>query len=484
MAKDPAPENQFPADALKGSVQVPGSASVPLNMTFTWQIATAADAITQWGRNVSLRDRQLRDFWPTESILAGALANVCFRNAAYEYEIRGPSPRVEQALYDMITAAIAGDAFGWTPFTQKFSQDIYTQDNGGFIELIREDAADATSPFKGPNAPVIGIAHLDANQCTRTGDPQIPVIYTDRKGINHTLKWYQVIPFSDFPSAIEKMNGVGVCAVSRALRLAQILRSIHIFKDKKISGRHYKTLHLVSGVGRQDVVDTLARGKEDADNAGMIRYIDPAILVSLDPDKPVTTASIDLANLPDGFDFDAEMKWYISGLALCFGVDYQEFAPLPGGGIGSSQQSMVLKQKSSGKGPAMFMKIAEAFKNYGVFPRGYQMVFEDRDEQRELDKATLRRTFQEEMALAIRNGYLTEDSAREIGIKRGFYTEAELAATPKGYKIMVPNNPIGQTGGNTIAEDAGRTGGTKPEPLAGGRLRKWLAGLIGNRDED
>jgi hypothetical protein len=231
---------------------------------------------------------------------------------------------------------------------------------------------------------------------------------------------------------------------------------------------------MVSGVSRQDINDIMKRGKEDSDNSGQIRYIDPAILASLDPEKPVSTATIDLANLPDGFDFDGEMKWYISGLALCFGVDYQEFAPLPGGGIGSSNQSIILNKKSSGKGPAMFMKIAEAFGNYGVLPRGYEMIFEDRDEQRELDKQTLRKLFQEEMALALRNGFLSPDAARKIGVKRGFYTETEMANVAEGYgeDKLLPRQGIGNTGGNTIAEDAGRTGEGAPESNSGAALRK------------
>lgn len=495
MPRPPAltPESQFPEQALQESVQKPpGPVSLPASQVFTWQIATVADSITPWGRNVRLRDRQLRDFWPTESFLAGALTNVSYRNAAFPWEIRGPAQNVEKAVADVLTSAIAGDSFGWTQFVLKFSQDLYCQDNGAFIELIRDPGVDANSKFKEDRAPVLGIAHMDSNQCTRTGNPNFPVIYTDRDAKDHRLAWYQVIPFSDYPSAIEKMNGVGICAVTRSLRLAQIMRSIFIFKDEKISGRHYKSLQMVSGVSRQDLSDILKRGKEDADNMGQIRYIDPAILASLDPEKPVSTATIDLANLPDGFDFDAELKWYISGLALCFGVDYQEFAPLPGGGIGSSNQSETLNVKTSGKGPAMFMKIAEAFKNYGVLPRGYEMIFEDLDQQRALDKQTLQKLFQEEMALATRNGVIDSATARKIAISRGFYTETELASVPADYgkDFFKPKQTIGGVGGNTIAEDAGRTGEGAPDNTSGGRLRKdtekrgFLERIFRGRDDE
>jgi hypothetical protein len=480
-AKIPAliPQSQFPDDAIRASVQAFPDANTPGgSMVFTWNIASAADTITPWGRAPMSRDRQLRDFWPTESYLAGAIVNVCWRNAAFDWEIRGPSTSVEQAVTDMLRSAIAGSAFGWTEFAMSITEDAKTQDNGFFIELIRDPTMDGASPFKNERAPVLGIAHLDANQCVRTGNPEYPVYYTDRNGKTHKLAWYQVIPFSELPSTIETMNGVGYCAVTRVLRLAQIMKSICIFKDEKISGRQYKQIHIVSGPSRQDIDDIKKRGQEEANNMGLTRYIEPAILASLDPEKPVSVATINLANLPDGFNYDQEMKWYISGLALGFGEDYQEFAPLPGGGIGSSNQSTILHRKSSGKGPAMFMKIAEALKNYGAMPRNCEQIFEDRDEEKVIDKQTLRKLFQEEMALAIRNDVMDPQRARQIGIKRGLYTEADFAGMPPDYGVVPirsgPKQNIGQTGGNTVSEDSARTDVGTPNNTIGARLRKMI----------
>jgi len=359
MANQPklSPENQFPKAAISESVQVPpepytGSASA---LTLTLHIASAGDAIMKWGQNVRRRDQQLRDFWPTESYLAGAVSTTCFRNAAFDWEIRGGGERVEQAVADMLHTAIANDQIGWIPFVKKISQDLYTQDNGCFIELIRDPGRDAASKFKGAMAPVIGIAHLDAAQSVRTGNAEYPVLYTDRNGREHKLAWYQVVAMSDFPSASERMNGVGYCSVTRALRLAQIMRSIAMFKDEEVGGRNIKRINLVGGVGQQQIKDAIARTHEEASNKGFSRYIEHTVLASLDPEKPVSVAEVNLASLPEGFNFDQEMQWYISGLALDFGVDYQEFAPLPGGNIGSASQSMILHRKSSGKGPRNWM---------------------------------------------------------------------------------------------------------------------------------
>lgn len=476
-----SPENQFPEEAIQQSVQVqpkPDQSAMWSGSIADYLViglSSVADQITPWGRNVRMRDRQLREFWPTESYLAGAMVNVSMRNIAFDWEIQGPNQSVIDAVTDTLRSAMAGDSFGWVAYMGKLSEDLYAQDNGAFTELIRDPTIDATSHFKGPMAPVIGIAHLDAGQCRRTGNAETPVLYEDRDGVLHKLKWYQVIPMSDYPSSVERMNGVGYCAVTRALRLAQIMKSIAVFKDEKISGRHFKAIHLVGGVSRTELDDATKRGQEQADNKGLTRYMDPIVLASLDPEKPVSVATLDFASLPDGFDYDQEMQWYIAGLALDFGVDYQEFAPLPGGNIGSSAQSTILHKKSSGKGPRVFMRtLIEAFTNYGVVPRGYKMVFNDRNEQEELEKQEIRTKATEEAVMAVRAGILTPEAARQDLVRRGIYTRETVEGIEAHYgnDIVQPKQNVGDIGGSTVGEDAKRVPTGKPNESGSGRLTK------------
>lgn len=475
-----SPTNQFPSEAIQQSVQVQpevgmGAIQAPLTLMF----ASAADNIIPWGTNVMRRDQQLREFWPTESYLSGALANVSMRNAVSQWEVQAESDKVVHAVTDMLSSMIAGDTISWVKGILKLSQDIYSQDNGGFIEIIRDPSVDSNSRFKGALAPVIGIGHLDSSQCQRTGNPEYPVIYTDRVGQRHKLAWYQVIALSDFPSPIEKMNGVGVCAISRALRLSQIMRSVAIFKDEEVSGRNVKKINVVGGVGTQQLQDAVRRTTEEANNKGNVRFIEHAILASLDPEKPVSVAVIELASLPEGFDYDQEMQWYISGLALDFGTDYQEFAPLPGGNIGSSAQSAILHKKSSGKGPRLFMDtIAETFKNYGVLPRGAKLVFTDKNEQEELEKQEVRTKAIEEVAIAVKANILTPEAAVQDLIRRGIYTKETIASIPDSFWKQAMEKQLGETksnlgrGGNTILEDVGRVDSGESELNSNASLRK------------
>jgi hypothetical protein len=421
------------------------------------------------------RDKRLREFWPTETLLAGTVAEMALKNSSYAWEIRHPADSIAQALTEMLNSAIAGDSFGWIPFMQRLSEDLYTQDNGAFIELIRDEGTDANSSFKAERAPVIGIANLDAGRCQRTGNPEYPVIYTDRTSQQHKLAWYQVIPMSDFPSSMETMNGVGYCAVTRVLRYSQIMRSIFVFKDEKISGRRFKSIHIVSGVSRTDLDTAKQRGREEADNEGNMRYIDPVILASLDPEKPVSTVTIDLASLPEGFDFDQEMRWYVTDLSLGFNTDYQTIAPLASGNIGSSSQSQILHRKSSGKSPVR--KLFEAFANYGVLVRNSKIILQDQNEEEELERQLIRTKAMEEYALALRNYVLTPGAVRKDLVRRNIYPEETVSGIPDDYGLEQlapkPNlQTVGGTGGNTMLEDNKRQDKGAQKPNDADNLRK------------
>lgn len=451
----------FPDEALKLTRQEfpPVEQTLGSLGIFTTALAHVSNRITPWGISQIKRDWELRRFWPTEPYLAGAIYSVCIRNAAFEWEIEGPD-RLAFALTDMLNGSIAGEAFGWIPFLTSFSQDIYTQDNGGMIELIRDPTMG--SKFKNEKAPVLGLAHLDSGQCQRTGNPKVPIIYTDRDGNAHKMKWFQIIPVSEFRSAIETMNGVGHSAVSRLLKMAQIMFSIETFKDEKISGRQYRALHVVSGVGKQEIKDVLERGQEEADNKGQIAFILPAILASLDPEKPVTHVQIDLASLPDSFDIDAEMKWYISAQALCLGVDYQDLAPLPTGNIGSAEQSEILHRKSRGKGPAHFMEIIQnIFRDYGVIPRPAKFKFRVKDLAEEMEQAEMKKAIAELLAILKGRDIIDGPSARNIALRLNVIEDEDVAGIPEDFgseeSMGRTNQLIGTRRGQTVAEDAART---------------------------
>jgi hypothetical protein len=407
MPNETKPENK--------SVQIKPQFEEMPRSSYVLSLASIADDIIPWGGNPHARDILLRSFWPTEPYLASAIYTIISRNVAFNWTLDGP-PRTVKVIQDMLHNADLGR--GWLSFITKLSIDLFTCDNGAFIEVIRGGLSETS--------PVIGIANLDSGRCRRTGVPDWPVVYTDRNGAEHKMLPWQVITVEEFPSPIETMNNVQMCAVSRILRMAQLMRDISVYKREKVSG-HARAIDLVSGIRTQEIEDALKAHGEEQAAQGFIRFIKPMIFGTLDPNAKVAHERIDLSSLPDGFDEEVTMKWYISLLAMGFGADYQDFAPFPGGGLGSSQQSQILHQKSRGKGPALFMKTLEhKFNFHGVIPQNVTFRYDEQDTAGDMEQASLSKMRADTANVYVLNGVLTPEAVRQQMLDRGELTQEEF----------------------------------------------------------
>jgi len=372
-------------------------------------LASAADSFEPWGNNLIIRDRQLREFWPTEPTLASTIYTVVMQRASYSWTLEGP-PRTVKIYQDMLHEADLGK--GWLVFISKVVTDLLTQDNGAFIEIIRAGNS--------PDSPVIGIAHLDSGRCRRTGVTDWPVVYTDRMGREHRLQPHQVITWEEFPSPIETMNGVQLCAVSRVLRAAQLLRDIGIYLREKAAGSSLTAIHLVSGIKASEIDDAIAQHMDRQKQKGLTNYLLPAVLATLDPTAKIDHAQIDLASLPDNFDLDVTMRWYVKQLAMGFGIDSQDLAPLEGSSLGTGAQSLVLHMKSRGKGPAMFIKsLAHKLNFHGVLPRNVTIRLDEQDTAQSMEIAELDRVRAESDKIYIDTGVLPPEAIRQELLDRG-----------------------------------------------------------------
>jgi len=401
---------------------------------FLISVASFADTILPWGQSPRQRDIQLREFSITEPWLASTISSLSARNAAFSYSLKG-GERTIREVYRMLNQADFGK--GWEHFIAKISIDLYSQDNGAFIEIIRDGDS--------PSAPVLGIAHLDAARCTRTGIPAYPVIYTDRQGDRHKLSWYQVVDITDNPSPVETMNGMQVCAVSRVLRYAQTMRDIAVMEHEKVSGRFTGALHLVSGVSTNMIQDALKVADEEADNRGRSRYQLPVIMGTLDPTAEVKVATLPLKALPENWSSEVDKRYYIAALALAFDCEYQDLAPLPGGNLGTAQQSQVLHLKASGKGPKLFMKILEHVLNWHVLPRNTTFQFTDADLQIDAAHAEVRKRNAETLQIYASTGALTPEVLRQMMVDEGILPREYL-------RMMQAQDVTPETGGEESAQ--------------------------------
>ena len=310
----------------------------------------AADEIVAWSYYPMMRDKLLRKFWKTESILAGAVYSFSARISSLPAKIKGP-PRNKAKASEMMHALDL----------QKLVIDMLTTDNGFFIERVGPGRAD--KPLNPKMVSYLSV--MDSAQVWRTFDPEYPAIYVNPyTGAYHKMHYSRIISGSSCPQPDELARGIGFCAVSRALRYSQIARDIEIYKHEKVGGRFTRAIGVVSGMTEKQFNANVNSTKELNDSMGFTRYAGIPWLVAVN--QEIKASIVDLAHLPDGFDAEKDTETYVKCLALAFGTDVREFWPGQGGGA-SKADATVQHEKARGKGIADVTSTIERSLNWGVF---------------------------------------------------------------------------------------------------------------------
>lgn len=379
------------------------------NNSLVLQFADYNSRIEAWGQNWIRRDQQLRELVLSEPFLSAAVFNIASTRAAFSWKVSGPTSTAGK-IQDMLNASQYRQGFHTLKLMVAY--DVLTQDNGGFVYVIRKEAS--------YNAPVLGLVHLDAGRCYRTGNPLKPVIYIDEDRQEHLLEWFQVMTFEDMPHPSYRAHGRQVCFVSRILRAAETIKELMRYKEEKISGRYTRAIHVVGGVSSTEMEDAKKTASMSADNVGLLHYMEPIILTTLDPSATVSHVQIDMATLPDGFQESEQLKWYITLIAMAAGGEYQDFSPLPGGNLGTSSQSETLHKKAQAKGHALWMKTWEIkLRMSGAIPKNVAFQFQQQDPQAEMERAKIQKLRAETREIRITSGEITPSIAQQIAVDDG-----------------------------------------------------------------
>lgn len=447
--KDVVNERAITASVIEPLPEPRGNAPQPsLDQSIFWFLGNFADEIGPWGRGYKLRDAQLRNFILQENIFAAALGIIASRNSGFSWKIDGPE-RMVTRMQDIFENSDMGR--GWHDLIVKTSIDLYTQDNGAFWEIVRMGGGDERSP-------VLGINHLDSQRCWHTGYPEAPVIYQDRLGRYHLMRWYEVVAFAEMPVPVEGLYGLQYSALSRMLKSAQTMRNEMTLDYERTGGMNARQIHMVKGITSQQLTDSINRAKATADSQGLTRFINPIVIGTIDPTADVGHDTIDLASKPEGHDQEIAFAQYINLIAMAFSTDYQEFAPLPGSQLGTGAQSTILHQKSRGKGPGTFMKVIAHAINFRILPKSMRFIWDEQDFEADELEAKVQAIRAQTRATRIASGEITTEVARQEAADSGDLKYEYLALM--GEEDVTPNVMVNDD--STAAAQATNVNGVKP----------------------
>ncbi len=329
------------------------------------------------------RDMELREFWmrPNNDILQGAISSMIKKSKAWNWVIEGPQRVVNKYQKVLISAEFQK---GWSYLLGKMLSDYFSQDKGGFWELM------GNGDPNGPITDVLEIANLDARFCQLTGDPEYPVIFNNPKTERtHRLHASRVCHFVDMPSPAEGMNDTGFCAVSRVIGSSDILLKINKYKNEKLSDLPEAGLLLFNNVLPDRWADAQDDYQRETRHLGQQHWRNIMTMFGLDPTQPATADFISFSNLPDAFNELETTNIYLNIVALAFGVDIREFWPISGGSLGSSEETAIMHSKARGKGVGEVISMVEREINNKVLPDSATFYFDFKNDEEDLLKADI-----------------------------------------------------------------------------------------------
>jgi hypothetical protein len=381
-----------------------------------WLLAASGMYISDWWS--PQRDKDLRKFWMSGDHISGAVYAMESKMKAIPRRVvaRDQSIRehvVEAEIMTELLQLSAQFGEGWEIFFGKCVEDLLTQDNGFFAEIIGPGRKDG--PLTGEP---ISIAHLDSEKCQRTGNEEFPVIYNDQNGKRYKLHWTRVMFASQMSSPRAEMFGVGFCAISRSVNVAQSLIDILVFKQEKMGSRPHNAMMITKGgLDPLDVQNAFTMAEAKADSQGLQRYSKMVVAGSstmpeADLDK------IELSSLPDGFDEQTSIEMGMATIALAFGVDARELFPAMGGSA-TRADALLSHLKQRGKGPGEILQQFEQLFNMKYLPAYLRLGFDYQDDAQDRQVADIRNVRSDRRTKDMGTGALTTSVARQLMVQEG-----------------------------------------------------------------
>lgn len=365
--------------AQNNSVQTLPSATPAGPRPLFWVFEGRGDILPAWGSRH--RERVLLEWDRHERnwMWQGARAGLAKKVASAPNELSG-GRNLTAHFRRVLDYADFGA--GWQIFIKKVIRDYLRHDHGAFIEIIAPG-----DPTKPPTGRVDGIAHLDAMRCFPTGDPMFPVVYHDRNGTLHLLHETRVIHLVDMPDGDEHRPGVGECALSRAITIAQRDQYMTKYVDTQLDDKPPPGILTVTGMARSQVEKAVQdyRARQQTDSGSV--WGRQLVLTSQAGADPISINTTTFSQATADWQFPEYVNLNANALALALGTDVQEIWQLQGGNLGSGQQSQILHAKSQGKAFGDILTMLERALNFYVLPTALTFEFKRHDPYEATERA-------------------------------------------------------------------------------------------------
>lgn len=292
------------------------------------------------------RDAMLRGTLEMDAMWAAAIGKAVTKQVALGWMVDDQKDIKSRAAFAQDVVELYDGDF--EQGIQRGLQDYLTTDNGQWIEIIRAS--------KGAGSKITGIAHLDSLRITRTGDPQIPALYTNVLGREIPLYAHQVLNLTALPSPSLSLRGIGFCAASAAWQTICKMQAIEAYFTEKVTGRRSLAIHLIRGISHKQLKNALDTAESDQAAKGYLYYRGAVMIPGMDGEQEISVTTIPIADIPEGYSIAEERERADNIYANTIGIFVGELRPLTGQGLGNGQQARVLEEAAEGVGLSAWRK--------------------------------------------------------------------------------------------------------------------------------
>lgn len=292
------------------------------------------------------RDAYLRGTLEMDSMWAAAIIKATTKQVALGWQVEDQKDVKSRAEFaQSLLELFDGD---FETGIQRGLQDFLLAGNGQWVEIIRAS--------KGPGSKITGVAHLDTLRVTRTGDPDIPAIYTTLQGRDKPLYAHQCLNLTAMPASDESLRGVGFSAADAAWPVICKMQAIETYFTEKVTGRRHLAIHLVKGVTAEQFRSALATAESESQARGHVHFRGALLIPGLDTEQDINVTTIPIAEIPEGYSLAEERERADNIYANTVGIFVGELRPLTGQGLGNGQQARVLEEAAEGVGLSAWRK--------------------------------------------------------------------------------------------------------------------------------
>lgn len=415
----------------------------PNAFMFTHIIRMDEDLPRWWSR---ARDIFLRNYSRESGLLAGAVFGESTRVKNLSWIIETQDKTADDGRLDHFQKVfeLAQFGAGMPAFLHKVTNQLLTQDNGAFIEIMPENPVneyfEGTPPTYdiGPNGQQVpkdagtpsgwlcmpldgrvgGIACFDSAQCWRTYDPEWPVIYVNRwTGQWRILHWSRVATLSSHTQPDELGRGIGLCAISRTFVYARLIQYMDTYFKEKVAGQA-ADFGTMSGLTASQLKAALESGQIAQDNKGLIIYKNIRFISGASPEIIPQVELHSIKGLPDGFDHEKEMRLAATAMSVGFGVSSN--------GLGlnfnvgrTKAEADAQERETAGKGRIDIENMICNVINQRILPDGDEFRFDEKDDQADKQREEIKQIRVSTRKMQIESGEITAEEARIIAAEEG-----------------------------------------------------------------